>query len=167
MWGLFSNHSLDDENVYEDDWILHASDQDLEPYYRPLNSLDDSLKMDGNCAAAGSGFGKNEMYPCFDQSVTYGLAVTGLDVNGTLPVSLTTSGSAGEPDTRVGQPPSKLKGTVTVTNLTAGQNYIVYRYLGTENLPTGPPWDKNAQFKTTFTSQGESWTHEDPNTFLR
>ena len=62
IWGLFSNHSLDDPQVYDDDVILHASDQDLEPYYRPLNSLDDDLSMEGNCAKAVSGFGHNEMF---------------------------------------------------------------------------------------------------------
>jgi hypothetical protein len=57
MYGLFSNHPLDDGNVYADDYILHTSDQDLEPYYRPLLSLPDTLDMAGNCAAAGAGFG--------------------------------------------------------------------------------------------------------------
>jgi hypothetical protein len=55
MFGFFSNHPLTDESVYDDDWILHASDQDKEPYYRPIHSLDDTIKMDGNCANAGSG----------------------------------------------------------------------------------------------------------------
>ena len=36
MYGIFSNHPLDDENVYPDDVIVHASDQDYQPYYRPL-----------------------------------------------------------------------------------------------------------------------------------
>ena len=27
MYGIFSNHSLDEADVFEDDWILHASDQ--------------------------------------------------------------------------------------------------------------------------------------------
>ena len=67
MWGIFSNHPLHDPTVHEDDWILHGSDQDLEPYYRPLSSLPDSLEMEGNCKNAGAGFGKNEMYPCFDE----------------------------------------------------------------------------------------------------
>ena len=31
MWGIFSNHPLDDPNVYDDDWVLHASDQDYLP----------------------------------------------------------------------------------------------------------------------------------------
>ena len=41
-----------------------------------------------------------EMYPCFDSSVTYGLAVTGLTTTGTLPVSLSTPGAISEPDVR-------------------------------------------------------------------
>ena len=85
MYGIFSNHPLNDTEVYDDDWIVHASDQDYMPYYRPMNSLEDDLSMQGNCKHAGRGFGKNEMYPCFDKHVTYGLAVTGLAVkNATL-----------------------------------------------------------------------------------
>lgn len=165
--GIFSNHSLEDPEVYDDDVILHASDQDLEPYYRPLNSLDDTIAMSGNCANAGSGFGKNEMYPCFDSHVTYGLAVTGLDVNGTtFPVSLSTDGAVSEPDTRMGAPPSSLKGTVTVRGLTPGTKYILYRYLGTETLPTGPNnFNVGFQYATPFTASAESWTLKDPKPF--
>ena len=121
MWGIFSNHSLDDENVYDDDWILHASDQDYEPYFRPLNSLDDSTRMEGNCRNAGAGFGKNEMYPCFDEDITYGLAISGLNISGaTLPTSISTSGAQYEPQIRSGESPTKLTAKVTVTALTAG-----------------------------------------------
>ena len=166
MYGLYSNHPLTDEEVYDDDWILHASDQDLEPYYRPLNSLDDSLGMTGNCKNAGAGFGKNEMYPCFDQQVTYGLAVTGLNVSGsTFPVSLSTPGSISEPDVRMGQAPSNLKGTVTVTGLTAGSRYILYRYGSTAALPAGPNFDTGYDAKTPFTAAAGSFTYEDPKTF--
>jgi hypothetical protein len=63
---------------YPDDWILHASDQDYQTYYRPIESLNDTLAMEGNCANAQPGYGRNEMYPCFDTDVTYGLAITGL-----------------------------------------------------------------------------------------
>ena len=66
MWGIYSNHDLSDPTVYDDDWIVHASDQDYLPYYRPLNSLDDTASMQGNCAKAQPGFGRNEMCarPC-------------------------------------------------------------------------------------------------------
>ena len=134
-----SNHSLDDPEVYPDDWLVHSSDQDLNPYYRPFGSLEvrlgttcpamqpspqppqnapaqgrldacrraavrlgaaaaaatyiscrtgsgcairmllrpstqDSTKMDGNCAVAQPGYGRNEMYPCINDQVDYGMS---------------------------------------------------------------------------------------------
>jgi hypothetical protein len=48
---------------------VHTSDQDYEPYYRTLASLDDTSAMEGNCLHAQPGFGRNEMYPCFDSHV--------------------------------------------------------------------------------------------------
>jgi hypothetical protein len=171
MFGLFSNHPLSDPTVYKDDWILHASDQDLQPYYRPLVSLSDSLAMDGNCKNAGSGFGKNEMYPCFDESVTYGLAVLGLDVNATdasplFPVSVSTPGSAGEPNVRAGQSAVPLLATLTVTGLTSGSKYVLYRYNGTALLPQAPPFDVGFQSKTAFTASGDSYVHKDNLAFM-
>ena len=65
MYGLYSNHSLNETTVYDDDVIVHTSDQDLNPYYRRIRSLPDGLDMTGNCKDAQPGFGKNEMYPCF------------------------------------------------------------------------------------------------------
>lgn len=111
-------------------------------------------------------FGKNEMYPCFDSSVTYGLAVTGLAVTGTLPVSLSTDGAVSEPDTRQGQPPAALHGTVTVSGLTSGTSYVLYRYNGTAALPLGPPFDVNYEFKVPFVATAATWTYVDPQTFL-
>ena len=71
IYGIYSKHSLDDATVYDDDIIVHQSDQDDLPYYRRMDTLEDTRKMDGNCASAQAGFGKNEMYPCFYESVTY------------------------------------------------------------------------------------------------
>ena len=165
MYGLFSNHDLDDPVVYDDDWILHASDQDVLPYYRRINSLDDTLAMDGNCANAQPGFGKNEMYPCFVSSLTYGLAVTGLNITGTFPVALMTGGAVSEPDTRQGTPPSALSGSVIVSGLTAGQSYLLLRYNGTATLPAGPPFVGYA-IRTPFTASNSTWSYDDPATFL-
>ena len=146
--------------MYDDDWILHFSDQDSEPYFRRINSLDDTLAMTGNCAKGVPGFGHNEMFPCFDSSVTYGLAVTGLAVNGTLPVSLATSGSAGEPNVRIGQPPVPLTGTVTVSGLTKGTSCFLCRYNSTAALPSGPPFVGCT--KTAFVAPAATWVYTDP-----
>ena len=170
MFGIFSNHPLDDPTVYPDDWIVHASDQDYLPYYRRLDSLDDTPAMDGNCAHAGRGFGKNEMYPCFDSSVTYGLAVTGLAFNGsvpvkTLPVSVMTGGAVYEPNVRLGQQAKRLTANVTVADLVKEYWYVVYRYESTENLPIAPPFDVGYTHKVRFRAMGSSHTFADPHSF--
>jgi hypothetical protein len=164
MGALYSSHPLDDPAVYDDDVVMHFSDQDYQAYYRPLNSLDDSTDMSGNCATAVPGFGHNEMYPCFDSHVTYGLAVAGLNVSGPLlPVSLATAGAAGEPNVRVGAPAVPLTGTVTVSGLTSGAPYILFRYNGTDTLPSGPAFAPGAfQARTPFTAAGDTWTFVDP-----
>lgn len=163
MWGIGSNHPLDDTAVYDDDWILHGSDQDLEPYYRFMNTLEDDLSMQGNCKDAGSGFGKNEMYPCFYEQVTYGVAVQGLQKTGNLPVVLNVD-TQNEPNIRVWQRAKDLHGTVTVSGLVAGQNYALYRFGSTASLPTGSSLE-GYEHKTPFTADGETWTYKDPNSF--
>eukprot|EP00929_Paragymnodinium_shiwhaense_P058960 TRINITY_DN29519_c0_g1_i1.p1 TRINITY_DN29519_c0_g1~~TRINITY_DN29519_c0_g1_i1.p1 ORF type:complete len:184 (+),score=20.62 TRINITY_DN29519_c0_g1_i1:818-1369(+) len=163
MFGIFSNHSLDDETVYDDDWILHASDQDHMPYYRKMSTLEDSTSMDGNCAHAQPGFGKNEMYPCFDEKVTYGLAVIGLDVQGTLPVSLQVDITS-EPNVRRWATPAQIHGTVSVSGLQAGRKYKLFRYSSTESLPSAAPFT-GAEYETLFTADAYTWTYNDPHTF--
>jgi len=166
MWGIFSNHPLDDETVYDDDVVLHASDQDQLPYYRPMSSLQDSPFMLGNCKNAQPGFGRNEMYPCFDESVTYGLAVTGLAVSGTLPVALSTSGASSEPNVRTGASPILLHGNVTVSGLKPQGAYVLYRYNSTANLPSAPPFASSAyEFKLPFAPEHSTWSWADPNPF--
>jgi hypothetical protein len=164
MLGIWSNHPLDDPTVYDDDVILHFSDQDTEPYYRPMSTLEDDLKMEGNCKNAGSGFGKNEMYPCFDESVTYGMATTGLNVTGTLKVSLAVDITA-EPNVRTYQRATQIHGTATVHGLTAGKTYTIYRYASTEAVPSGPPFAAAAAYTHTFTAAGATYTYEDPTSF--
>jgi len=166
MWGIFSNHSLDDPEVYDDDVILHGSDQDLETYYRPMSTLEDDSNMEGNCKEAGAGFGKNEMYPCVDKDVTYGISVTGLATKGTLPVSLTVD-TTQEPDVRMFQKPSEVHGTVTVSGLTAGSSYVLYRFKGTENLPAGPDFEQGSSYsRIPFNATDTTWTYADPEPFM-
>lgn len=82
IFGLYSNHELTDETIYDDDVIQHGSDWEVGPvhlgYFRPFNSLPDTKQMDGNCANAGYGPGRNEMYPCIYKELAYANAVTGI-----------------------------------------------------------------------------------------
>jgi hypothetical protein len=175
IWAIFSNYSLDDTTVYDDDVILHASDQDLEPYYRKMVTLEDTTAMDSNCAGAQAGFGKNEMYPCVDQDVTYGLAIMGLNVSGAtlLPVSLDVLGLEGEyePDVRNGESASALTANVTVgpEGLVDGGVYTLYRFDSTDSLPSDvSDFEASATSATSFTyaeSTGPTWSYLDPETF--
>jgi hypothetical protein len=140
MYGIYSNHSLDDPTVYDDDVVVHTSNQDCFPYYRKMGTLQDSKLMLGNCGFAQPGFGRNEMYPCIDQSVTYGLAVTGLRVNGTAGRTALTVDVKYEPNIRGGDSPSLVSSNVTVTGLVPNAKYTILRYVGTAALPAGPPF---------------------------
>eukprot|EP01065_Artemidia_motanka_P017447 TRINITY_DN2091_c0_g1_i1.p1 TRINITY_DN2091_c0_g1~~TRINITY_DN2091_c0_g1_i1.p1 ORF type:complete len:355 (+),score=143.35 TRINITY_DN2091_c0_g1_i1:67-1131(+) len=164
VYGIGSNHSLDDLTVYDDDWLLHGSDQDLNYYYRTFASLVDTPAMQGNCKNAQAGVGRNEMYPCVDSQVDYGLAVTGMSVKGSLPVSLDVNIQS-EPDVRVGMPPKAIKGTVTVSGLQAGKTYTIYRYGSTAKVPASAPF-AGADHTHSFTASGASYKYADPNTFM-
>uniref|UniRef100_A0A7S2F8Z7 Uncharacterized protein n=1 Tax=Octactis speculum TaxID=3111310 RepID=A0A7S2F8Z7_9STRA len=180
IFGIFSNHSFDDPDVYDDDVILHASDQDLQTYYRPMSTLEDSVEMDNNCAAAQAGFGLNEMYPCIDESVTYSLAVMGFAVNdedsSLVPVALTVNvPNASEPDVRRGEEPVQLFGVVTVgPGLVQGARYSLYRFSGTDSLPQSPPFDVGYEHVFSFEYDTEDdeaadpgfFVYEDPNPFF-
>ena len=160
VWGIFSNHPLNDTTVYPDDWVVHSSDQDLNPYYRQFHTLEDTTAMDGNCANAQPGFGRNEMYPCINADTDYGIAVNGIKGSGAIPVSLSVNKQS-EPDVREGQPPSILTGTVTASALTPGAKYTLYRYEGTETLPTDGTSGTTATHKTPFTPTAATWTFKD------
>eukprot|EP00932_Pfiesteria_piscicida_P020660 SRR837773.7463.p2 GENE.SRR837773.7463~~SRR837773.7463.p2 ORF type:complete len:170 (-),score=21.79 SRR837773.7463:1-435(-) len=120
--------------------------------------------MDGNCKIAGAGFGKNEMYPCFDEQVTYGLAVAGLDIKGAIPVALTVPITE-EPNVRRWQQAVDIKGTIEVSGLEVGKAYVLLRYAETETLPAGPPFTGFvSQVPFTAPASG-TWTYEDPVAF--
>ena len=105
IWGLYSNHNLNDPAVYDDDYFVHGSDYSPDGnqnkgYFRSFNSMVDTLKMDGNCKNAQVGWKKNEMYPCFYDQENYGAALTGLldPKKKLMPLYLTTP-YLGEPNT--------------------------------------------------------------------
>jgi len=130
-----------------------------------MSTLEDDLAMNGNCLNAGSGFGKNEMYPCFYEKVTYGLALTGLQVKGSLPVSLQVD-ILTEPNIRQGAVPGPVHGTVIVSGLTVNTHYTLFRFNSTSNLPSGPPFAPTAEYTTNFIAAGPTWKFQDPHIFM-
>lgn len=162
--GIGSQHPLSDTKVYDDDWLLHFSAQDLMPYYRTFDSLEDGKSMDGNCKNAGTGYPDREAYPCFYETVAYGMAVNGFAIDEpTLPVSIDVD-RQDEPNVRLGQKPATLHAKVQVRGLVAGQTYTLYRYKGINSFPSSD-FETGYEEKHNFDATGEMWEFNDPSGF--
>lgn len=168
--GIGSNHSLNDTTVYDDDWIVHLSDEnehELVTYYRTFASLEDGFGMQGNCQHADPT--RSCAYPCFFDQVTYGIAVKGFHRNTvginehTLPVSIDVDIST-EPDSRDHQKPAHIHANVTVRDLTAGAAYTLYRYSGLNKFPKSGTAGYHS--KKAFTAAADAWHYRDPEAFL-
>lgn len=129
--GIGSNHDLSDPEVYDDDWLVHYSDYDLQPCFRNFSSLEDDADMQGNCKNVRSDHGV--MYPCFYKEVTYGLSIKGLSMFGVdkRPRVHLDVDRPDEPRVRLGHPAAEMRGTVTVKDLTPGLHYVLYRFNST------------------------------------
>ena len=134
FFGIYSKHDLSDTQVYGDDIVVHGSDYapdgtDNFGYFREFSGLLDSKNMDGNCKDAGSGYGKNEMYPCIYEDLTYGTAITGVSggVDTDLSIGLLLSRSD-EPDVREDIPAEPLTGSLVIEGVSEGDALMVYRF---------------------------------------
>ena len=91
------------------------------------------------------------MYPCINYNNCFGTAIKGLiDPEGiTKPLSLFVN-VLKEPNIRDGKEPVAMFGTIKVTGLDEGKNYIIYRYDDYKN------WPKDSTFVgTNFTKSWE------------
>jgi len=142
VYGLWSNHSLTDPQVYPDDVLVHTSGYAPDGtknlgYYRRFDSLVDTTAMNGNCSAAVPEWKKNEMYPCVELNYSYGYALTGLTKPAGLRVVLEMS-AIEEPNIRAGEPAVYLYGKITCLGTISGQKYGIYRF---RNGNVGVPED--------------------------
>merc|ERR1711939_603783 len=79
-----------------------------------------------------------------------------------LPVSLSISPFASEPYTRGGEKAIDITGTLTISSLTPGEQYDIYRWDSAEEAFMY----KDAHKIKTFTAKEDSYTFEDPTKFL-
>jgi hypothetical protein len=145
IFGLYSNHPLTDEQVYDDDVLVHGSDYAIDGdknqgYFRRFDSMVDTTKMEGNCKNAQDNSGgrkRNEMYPCFNDQQNYGASIQGLadpkkhSMRSNLYVNV-----LNEPDVRIEEKPVEMEGWLVVNDLIPGKEYVVYRYNDHANYPT-------------------------------
>ena len=118
---------------------------------------DSQLLCTCSCAIARPGFGKNEMYPCVDKNVTYGLAVTGLLVGGAVGTTSMTVNLPYEPNIRTGETAIQIHPNISVAGLAPGKAYKILRYIGTASLPPEAPFAApEASHAVTADAQGRA-----------
>lgn len=155
--GFQSNHPLTDEEVYDDDVVMHFTDGGETTIHKPIKTLAGDWAGVGKKAACQSG----SRY-CIGP-YSYGWAVQGFeDVRAdALQVSLKIEPGLREPDQVKGEKPIDITGTVTVEGLTVGSTYEIYRF----NTPEEAFDYKESKRITTFKATSDTFVFEDPKTF--
>lgn len=141
--GIQSSHPLNDTTVYDDDTVLHFTDGGLNTVHRRISTL--GGKWNGPGTAANCGW-----YSYCMASYAFGWAVKGFtDSHPAMPASLQVDPWQSEPDTRSGDAPESLKGTLTMTELEEGSTYDIYRWDTVSDAFTYDDSFKKASFKAT------------------
>lgn len=155
--GILSDHPLTDEEVYDDDVVVHYTDADTNAYYRTMKSLPGNYFIVAHCPGADY-LG----YPCINKQRGFGWAIQGfLDEKQGLPLSLTIDKWQREPDIRAGEKPEPLTGTITVTGLTKGTKYAIYRW---DTVAKAFDYDHPDKVQH-FTATKDTEVYTDPITF--
>eukprot|EP00658_Telonema_sp_P-2_P047433 TRINITY_DN3607_c0_g6_i2.p1 TRINITY_DN3607_c0_g6~~TRINITY_DN3607_c0_g6_i2.p1 ORF type:complete len:300 (+),score=56.83 TRINITY_DN3607_c0_g6_i2:267-1166(+) len=126
--GIQSSHPLNHTQVYDDDTVLHFTDGGVNTVHRRITSLPGTWGGVGQQADCGA------YSYCIGNPYGFGWAVKGFTPDSkqavSVPASLRVDPWRSEPDTRSGQAPTELKGTLTVTGLIQGESYAIYRWDG-------------------------------------
>ena len=158
--GIQSNHPLNDSTVYDDDVVVHFTDGGVNTVHRPISTLPGKWAGPGHSAHCGF----RHQY-CIGFPYGFGWAMKGFakdpKQSSAMPASLRIDPWKSEPDTRSGEQPEALKGTLTVTELTAGATYDVYRWDSVAEAFTYSDKYK----RTSFTATTSSYVFADDTSF--
>jgi hypothetical protein len=166
--GVMSNYPLTDETVHDDDVFAYYDDAGKNTNYVVQSKVPGTCKFsDSNQKHCRHHCNSGFMGQCVWDQRGYIYAILDLaDDSGpgssALPTSLSISPFAEEPDTRSGERPREITGTLTVSDLKVGSTYEIYR------------WDKaegafvytDANKIKTFTAAQDTFTYEDPKKFM-
>lgn len=158
--GIMSDQPLTDTDFYDNDYIVHFNDAGDTPLYRNMSSLPGKFYF-GNAQCPGGGtWPDSEM--CLHPEYIFSWAVLGfLDAQDGVSISLAVDPWKFEPDTRGGEAPEQLTGTITMEDLQVGQNYSLYRW---DSVSTAFDYENPVgvhRFKATETHM----VYRDPTTF--
>lgn len=157
--GLQSNRPLNDTTVYDDDAVLHYTDGGVNTVRRVISTLPCAWAGEGEAADCGDyDYGIGSPYG-------FGWAAKGFAPDArsarAAPASLRVQPWASEPDTRAGDAPEPLQGTLTATGLEAGAAYAVYRWDAVGDAFTYADRYK----KATFTAASDTFVYADDASF--
>lgn len=153
--GIQSNHPLNDTTVYDDDVVVHFTDGGTNSVHRVISTLPGSWAGPGEKAKCGL-----DSY-CIGP-YAFGWAVKGfLDDKQGMPALLRIDPWQSEPDTRSGKKPDAIKGTLTVSELTTGSSYDIYRWDTVADAFTYSDDFKKSSFKAT----GDTFVYIDDKSF--
>ena len=169
--GLMSDNPLTDETWYDDDYIVHYHDHDVNDVnYRSMKSLVGSYDNTTGSGCPSQPDTSDSGYICLNPSFGYGWALTGFnDTKAGLPLSLTVDPSDKEPD-RSGcdgrgttcEDPIPLTGTLHINGLAAGQKYAIYRW---DSVESAFDYTRPASVHR-FTASGPSLNYTDTTTII-
>jgi len=144
--GIQSNHPLNDTTVYDDDVAVHFTDGGTNTVHRIISTLPGTWAGPGHPANCG------KFSYCIGP-YSFGWAIKGFnDKREGMPASLKLDPFLSEPDTRSGKKPNTIQGTLTVTSLTAGVSYDIYRWDTVKEAFTYSDVYKKTSFKYTGTN---------------
>lgn len=163
--GIQSNHPLNDTTVYDDDVVLHYTDGGTNTVSRVISTLPG--KWDGPGHPAKCGTLLHPEHYCIGYPYGFGWAVKGFapeDAKSAdaMPASLHIDPWEREPDTRSGETPEALKGTLTVTGLKAGSRYAIYRW---DTVADAFADYSDSYKRTSFTATNGSYVYTDDKSF--
>jgi len=163
--GILSNSPLTDETVHDDDVFAYYDDAGKETNYVVQSKVAGSCKFptDGNQAHCRHHCSSGMFGQCVWDQRGYIYAILDLeDTREAVPASLSISPWASEPDTRSGDRPEEITGTLTMSGLTVGAKYDIYRWDSAEEAFAY----KDANKINTFTATKDTFTYQDPKKFM-
>merc|ERR1712217_432073 len=157
--GIMSDHPLTNENFYDSDYIVHYNDNSFSTYYRSMQSLPGTYD-DVNGSACPHNDESSVM--CLNPTYVFSWAIQGFqDSKQGLPISLTVDQWKFEPDSRRGDSPQMLTGTITFEDLKVGDKYALYRW---DSVESAFDYNRPASIMR-FTANSTTRVYEDPSKF--
>ena len=163
--GIQSSHPLNDTQVYDDDTVVHYTDAGTNTVYRVISTLPGKWAGPGHPAECGTLF--HPYRYCIGNPYGFGWAVKGFapdaKQDAAMPAFLHINPWKREPDTRAGEKPEQLEGTLTVTGLKVGSSYEIYRWDSVQ--PAFEDYGDRYR-RTSFTATKDAHVYVDDKPFL-